>query len=165
MSLDRNVELLGDVPLFHGLSQEQLTSIVNIGEKQFFETGETIVKRQKKGETAYLVLSGRAVTRPTKVSRLEPEPVEAGVLIGEMAMLTETVYSVDVVVEERVRALAIGRELLFALMEQDPSIAHHLAEKITERLIYFAHDLREADARFAMLEASLDESLASVQQA
>jgi hypothetical protein len=45
-------------------------------------------------------------------------------------------------------------------MESDPSIAHHLSERITERLIFLARDLREVDARFAMLEASLDEVIA-----
>ena len=46
-------------------------------------------------------------------------------------------------------------------METDPSIAHHFAEKITERLIFLARDLREVDARFAILEASLDEVIAT----
>jgi CRP-like cAMP-binding protein len=93
---------------------------------------------------------------------LEPEVLEPGVLVGEMPMLTETVYGLDVLARERVRALGINRDDLFALMETDPSIAQHLAEKITERLIFLARDLREVDLRFAMVEASLDGMIASM---
>ena len=83
-------------------------------------------------------------------------------LVGEMAMLTETVYTLDVVAEARVRALAISRQELFAVMETDLSIAQHLVDKITEWLIFLARDLREVDVRFAMVEASLDDVIASV---
>ncbi len=160
MALDKNAELLGCVPLFNGLAPDQLSAIVAKGRKTFFETGATIVKRGARGRTAYLLLSGRAVTRPPKGARIEAEKLEAGVLIGEMVMLTETVYGLDVIAEKRVRALSINREDLFAVLEADPAIAHKLAEKITERLIFLARDLREADARFAMLEASIDDVIA-----
>jgi CRP-like cAMP-binding protein len=162
MALDKNAELLGNVPLFSGLAPDKLTAIVAIGKKSFFEADTTIIKRRTKGKTGYLILSGRAVTRPPKTLGIEPETLEAGILIGEMAMLTQTTYTLDVVVEERVRALAIEREALFGLMEEDPSIAHHFAERITERLIFLARDLREVDARFAVLEASLDDVIMSV---
>ncbi len=162
MVLDKNAELLGGVPIFGGLTPEQLSAIVAIGKKSFFEADTTIVKRGGKGRSGYLILSGRAATRPPKESGLAPETLESGTLIGEMAMLTETVHSLDVVVEERVRALAIDRADLFALMEEDPSVAFHIAEKVTERLIFLARDLREVDTRFALLEASLDDAIASV---
>lgn len=161
MALDKNVELLGGVPLFSGLAPDKLAAIVAIGKKSFFEDGAPIIKRRTKGKTGYLILSGRAVTKPPKTLAIEPETLEAGTLVGEMAMLTDTIYSLDVVVDERVRALAIDREALFGLLEQDPSIAYYLAEQITERLVFLARDLRDVDARFAALEASLDEAMAS----
>ncbi|WP_088345637.1 MULTISPECIES: cyclic nucleotide-binding domain-containing protein [Rhodomicrobium] len=162
MALDKNAELLGSVPLFHGLAVEQLTAIATKSKKSFFEANATILSSGTQGQTAYLILSGRAVTKPREGSRLEAEPLEAGTLIGEMAMLVETEYTLDVVAESRVRALAISRDELFEVMEDDPSIAHHLSEQITERLIFLACDLREVDQRFAMLEATLDNVIASV---
>jgi CRP-like cAMP-binding protein len=162
MALDKHAELLGSVSLFSGLTQEQLVGIVAKGKKVFFEVGATIVKRLAKGNCAYLILSGVAVTRPPKGTRMEPERLEAGTLVGEMVMLTDTTYGLDIVAEERVRALCIDRAELYAIMDADPSIAHIIREKLTERLIFIARDLREADARFAMLEASLDDVIASV---
>jgi CRP/FNR family cyclic AMP-dependent transcriptional regulator len=161
MALDSNVELLGQVPIFEGLTQEQIIAIAIKGKKVFFEAGATMVAAGTTGKTAYLILSGRASSRPPLDSKLEREYLDCGVLIGDLAMLVETVYTLDIVAEDRVRALSIERSDLFALMESDPSIAHHFSEKITERLIFLARDLREVDARFAMLEASLDEVIAS----
>jgi CRP/FNR family transcriptional regulator, cyclic AMP receptor protein len=162
MALDRNVELLEQVPIISGLSQELIKSIALKGKKVFFEAGAKIVAAGATGKTAYLVLSGRVSSRPPSESRLEREYLESGVLIGDLAMLVETTYPMDVVAEDRVRALAIERSDLFSLMETDPGIALHFSEKITERLIFLARDLREVDARFAVLEASLDEALAMV---
>ena len=161
MALDTNVELLEKVPIFIGLTSDQIRAISAKGKKAFFEAGATIVAAGKTGKAAYLILSGRAGSRPPKGSNLEREYLERGVLIGELAMLVDTVYSMDIVAEDRLRALSIDRTDLFALMETDPSIAHHFAEKITERLIFLARDLREVDARFAILEASLDEVIAT----
>jgi CRP/FNR family transcriptional regulator, cyclic AMP receptor protein len=162
MALESNIELLGDVPIFSGLEPEQLKAIALKAKKAFFEVGANIVTAGKTGNTAYLIQSGRAVTRPPAGAKFEAEQVEAGVLVGELAMLAETIYTLDVVAEERVRALAIERDDLFAVLEADPAIAHHLSERVTERLIFLARDLREVDARFAMIEASLDEVIASI---
>jgi CRP-like cAMP-binding protein len=162
MALDKNAELLGCVPLFAGLDPEQLAAIVAKAKKTFFEIGAPVIAGGATGQTGYLILSGRAVTRPPEDSNLAPEVLERGGLVGEIAMLIETVYTLDVVAEERVRALAISREDLFAVMDSDPAIAWHLRDKLVERLIFLAHDLREVDTRFALMQASLDHVLAAV---
>ena len=159
MVSDKNAELLGRVPLFEGLPLKQLLAVTAQGEKKFFENGETIVKARSKFKAAYLGLSGAIETRPPKKTGLEFERYESGSLIGEMAMLTETIASFDVVATERVRALAISRESLFEAMEADPEIACHLSDKITDRLLLLAHDLRELDAKLATIEFSADDAL------
>lgn len=159
MVSDKNAELLGSVPLFEGLSPKQLLAVTARSEKRFFENGETLVKARSKLKAAYLILSGTVETRPPKKSALESEQYESGALIGEMAMLTDTIAAFDVVATERVRALAITREALFEVMEADPEIAFLLSEKITDRLLLLAHDLRELDAKLASLEFSADSTL------
>ncbi len=162
MALEANAELLARGSIFHGLTSEQLTAITNATKKTFFEEGSVIVEAEKPGRTAYLILSGKAVSRPPKGVNFAPEELEPGTLVGEMAMLVETVYSVTIVAEERVRALAISREALLEVMEEDPSIAQHFSEKLLGRLSALAHDLRAVDAQFAELEASLDAAITAV---
>ncbi|KAI93743.1 protein kinase [Rhodomicrobium udaipurense JA643] len=70
------------------------------------------------------------------------EPIGPGTLIGEMAMLVETVYPLTVEASERVRALALRRGRLTRVMQRDPGIARQLADNLLLRLRSFAQDLR-----------------------
>ena len=161
MALDTNAALLGRVPLFDGLTQEQLLAIIAKSKKTFFEADEILTRAGEAGDTAHLILSGAAVTQPPEGEEYGPVRLEAGAFAGELAMLVETAYVLTIVAQERVRALAISRKDLLEVMEADPSIAHHFAEKLIDRLAALAHDLRAVDAKFAVLEATLDEAIAA----
>ena len=162
MTVETNAELLAQGSIFQGLSPEQLSAIASSAKKSFFESDATIVEAEKTGDTAYLILSGKAVSRPPEGEGYVPEELGAGTLIGELAMLVDTVYSVTIVAEGRVRALAISRTSLYEVMEADPSISHHFQEILFSRLTSLAHDLREVDAKFAALEETLDIALSAV---
>jgi CRP/FNR family transcriptional regulator, cyclic AMP receptor protein len=161
LALETNAELLGRVPIFEGLSLEQLAAIANIGKKTYFAEGVAIIKAGDKGDTAYLILTGLATTEPDPESGLEAEMVEPGMLVGELAMLVESTYNLTVRAKVRVRALAMQRADLYELMETEPAIAHHFSLKLAGRLAALATDLRRLDAQFARVEVSLDESLAA----
>jgi CRP/FNR family cyclic AMP-dependent transcriptional regulator len=162
MALETNAEVLGRVPVLEGLSREQLNAIADKGKKTFFAEGRHIIKAGTKGETTYLILTGLATTEPDGVSATEPDLLEPGTLVGELAMLVETTHSMTVKAKVRVRALAITRSDLYELMESDPAIAHHFSQKLLGRLMDLANDLRQMDARFATLEFSLAQSMAAV---
>jgi CRP/FNR family cyclic AMP-dependent transcriptional regulator len=161
MALETNSELLGRVPIFDGLSKEQLTAIANKGKKTFFAEGADILTAGVKGDTTFLVLTGLAVTDPPAGSGREVELLEPGSMIGELAMLIETTHTLTVKAKVRVRALALGRADLYEVMEADPSIAHHFSQKLVDRLALLATDLRQMDTRFAAVEFSLAQSLAA----
>ncbi len=162
MALETNAELLGRVPVFHGLTDEQLAAIAAKGKKTYFAEGKALFTAGQKGDTAFLILTGLATTEPAAESGLEPELLEPGTLAGEIAMLVENTHTLTVKAKVRVRALAIPRAGLYELMETDPAIAHHFSQKLVDRLIVLAGDLREVDARFAMAEFSLAQAAVSI---
>ncbi|MBX2806440.1 MAG: cyclic nucleotide-binding domain-containing protein [Hyphomicrobiales bacterium] len=162
MVSDKNAELLGGVSLFAGLAFAHLSAIVANGQKVFFESGDAIVRAHQAYETAYLVLSGTVETQPSTESGLKPAAYSAGSLIGEMAILTETVAAIDIVAMGRVRALAIRRNALYQVMKKHPEIAYFLSDKVTERLVSLAHDLHELDAMLASLELSAEDSISAL---
>lgn len=161
MAIDTNAALLGRVPLFDGLTQEQLVAILDTAKKTFFETDELITRAGEVGDTAYLILSGRAIAQTAEDDESEPLRLEAGAFLGELVMLVDAAYTLTVTAQGRVRALAISRKELLDVMEADPSIAHHLSSKLIDRLAALAHDLRVVDAKFAALEATLDKAIAA----
>ena len=60
------------------------------------------------------------------------EPIAAGSLIGEAAMLIETTHSSTVVARGRSARLQVTRDELHAQMLEDPSIAEHFIHNICD---------------------------------
>lgn len=150
--LEKTVELLEQLPVFQGLSHQQLKAISDCGTKAFFQTGETIIAEGLPGDTAYVILTGKAGCPVREGDDIFEEDLWPGTLIGELAMLVETVHPVTVTAKERVRALAISRGDFHAVMQADPSIAQHISEKLLVRLYGLAEQLRKVDEQLAAIE-------------
>ncbi len=105
--LDSKIELLQNVPLFIGLSEEQLSAIADASQKTFFEAGDNLITEGETGDTAYLILTGKAGCPKFENGELLEQDLWPGTLIGEIAMLVETIHNVSVTAKERLRALAI----------------------------------------------------------
>ena len=78
-----------------------------------------------------------------------------GSLIGEMAMLVEHDYGSTVVARDRVFCLKLMRSALHAQMLQDPSLAEHFHDHLTERLLQTAEELRRIDRSLAHAPATI----------
>ncbi len=150
--LDQKIELLQQVPLFAGLTAEQLEAIARTGQKKFFEGGEKLIAQGETGDTAYLILTGKAgYNRRDKEQELV-EDLWPGTLVGELGMLVETVHAVTVTASERLRALAFTREAFRSALEENPEIARHISERLLLRLHKLALELREVDNKLAEIE-------------
>jgi CRP-like cAMP-binding protein len=159
MAIETNAELLGRVPIFKGLSAAQLTTIAASCDERIFEEGAPILKGGEIGHAAYLILSGYVAPEASVDDQSAMDVLGYGTLLGELAMLVETCLTFTVTARWRVRALVLERARLYALMETDPSIAFHFAEKLCHRLNGLARDLRWMDAHFQALEQSLEHSI------
>jgi CRP-like cAMP-binding protein len=145
MAVDRLVAPLLRIPIFVGLRPLQITEIARQAERLVFRRGESITTAGQPGDGAYLVVSGPAerLLRPGFASA--GELVEPGSLISEMAMLVEHTHRATVVARDRVLGLKITRRTLHAQMHEDPSLALHFEQRITERLSKIAEELRQID--------------------
>jgi CRP-like cAMP-binding protein len=150
--LDHKIELLQQVPLFAGLSEELLGAIADSGQKAFFEAGERLVTVEETGSAAYLIMTGKAGCSRIEGGETLTEDLWPGTLVGELGMLVETVHNVTVTAQERLRALAFHRDAFRSVMEAHPELAQHIAEKLLVRLHGLAAEIRTVDERLAQLE-------------
>jgi CRP-like cAMP-binding protein len=160
MPIDTVVAPLLRVPLFAGLEPAQLSQIARHAERIRFRSGGVIIRAGEAGDAAYLIVSGRADRMPDAVSRVR-EPVEPGSLLGEMAMLVEHIYGATVVAADAVRCLKISRTAMHAQMRNDPTLAEHLQQRITQRLLGLAHELRAIDQAILSSRNTFDRLVAS----
>jgi CRP-like cAMP-binding protein len=164
MALETNAELLGRVPIFQGLQPEQLTAIAGCGREVHFEQGSAVLSAGEHGHAAFLILSGSVAPEPFEDTQNPPEFLGYGTFLGELAMLVETTFSINVLARWQVRAMALDRSAMQTVMEADPAIAFHFSNKLIERLRLLAGDLRRMEGRFANLELSVDQVISRAQQ-
>ena len=145
MAIDALVKPFLCLPLFKGLKPLQLTEIVRSAERIVYRAGDLIIEEDKSGDAAIVIVSGEAVRLDSADKNAPGEPVPEGSLVGELAMLVETIHSATVVAKGPVRALRITRENIHAQMADDPSLAEHMMNKIGARLQKLASELRAID--------------------
>ena len=149
MVMDGLIKPLLRLEIFQGLKPLQITEIARQAERIVFREGDIIVHSGTPGDAAYVVVSGEAVCLKRSGGHVRAEPIEAGSLIGELAMLVEHDYSITVVAKGPVRALKIAREAMHDQMRDDRHLAEHISAKITARLSRLAAELRGIDSRLA----------------
>lgn len=152
MAIDALVKPFLRLPLFQGLRPLQLTEIVRRAERIVYKAGDIIIEEDKVGDAAVVIVSGEAVlVRGSEGANAEP--IIEGSIVGELAMLVETVHTATVLAKTSVRALRLTREEMHDLMATEPGIAEHLTQKITSRLHVLAGELRSIDQALAEISA------------
>jgi CRP-like cAMP-binding protein len=149
MPIDKVVAPLLRVPLFVGLKPLQITEIARQAERIAFRAGSTITRSGTVGDGAYLIVSGEAVRMPEPGHAAQPEPIEPGSLIGELAMLVDHVYGATVVAQGRIHCLKILRTALYEQMQTDEALADHMINVLSARLRQVAADMRAIDEMLA----------------
>jgi CRP-like cAMP-binding protein len=154
-------DLLKATGLFRNLDSALLHRVLHCARHVRFERGEAIITEGENGKGAFLILSGLAVMSGAPHSEpFADDQLLPGTLVGELAMLSDIVFSTTVVATQPVQALAIDRDALYRLMENEPELADHFSDRLLARLISIADDLRAVDMQFEALENSLQHASA-----
>lgn len=134
MALDALVRPLLDISIFRGLKPLQLTEIARRAERTVYHPGQILIEENAEADAAIVIVSGDClrVSGPDLQSRAEP--VAAGSLLAELAMLIETQHSSTIVARTDVRALRLVRTDMHEIMAADPDLADHFVTKIAGRL-------------------------------
>jgi CRP-like cAMP-binding protein len=144
-------DALGGVPLFEGLAEEKFQAVLQSCEETTFDPGVTIFRADTVGDAAYFVLSGTVAIKQAEGAGTIQQ-AGGGALLGELSMLVDVTYNGTATARDRVTALAIRRKALHDIMDSDPSIADHFSQKLVDRLLGLADEIRAIDAQFAALE-------------
>ena len=141
------VPLLG-ARIFSGLAPAQLKALALEAEAVSFKRGEVLIKAYQEGDGAFLIGSGSVIEQPEAGDSEPAQEFGSGTMIGEMAMLVETLHSATIVARTHVRALKFRRETLQGLMLKDPTLSVHFIGKMQQRLTETAKRLRDVDGAF-----------------
>ena len=118
----RGVAILGQVPLFAGLSRRHLKQIAEHADEIGFRKGEAIVEEDQPGGTFYVILEGeiRVVRHKRTIARMGP-----GEFFGEISLL---------VAETPVTAVRVFKRSFDKVVTQEPGVASQILAVVARRL-------------------------------
>jgi signal-transduction protein with cAMP-binding, CBS, and nucleotidyltransferase domain len=127
----RGAEILGQVPLFAGLSRRHLRQIAEHADEIGFRKGETIVEEGRPGGSFFVIVEGEVrVTRGSRtIARMGP-----GEFFGEISLLDGGPRTATVTAETPVTAVRVFKRSFDKVVTQEPGVASRILTVVARRL-------------------------------
>jgi CRP/FNR family transcriptional regulator len=123
--------MLQSVPLFSGLKEKQIKSILGSGKQLHFGAGNLIVKEGDSGVGLFLIIDGSVeVRRKDKLL----SKLGKGDFFGEMSLLDKQPRSADVMATTPVTCFGLTSWAFSGVLTAHPDIAVNLMKELASRL-------------------------------
>lgn len=148
MSINQEVELLRNIPLFAKIEPAKLKLLAFTSERLIYQPDQVLCRQGDVGDAAYIIIDGEAAVRiATASGDIEVARLGRGDVVGEIAILCDVPRTATVTATERVTALKITKELFFRLINEFPQIAIEIMRELAARLERTNAQLRDAVSR------------------
>jgi len=145
VSLNEEVELLRNIPLFANIEPSKLKLLAFTSERLTFEAGQTLVRQGDIGDAAYIIIDGEAdVIVESPNGPLRVATFGKNDFFGEIAILCDVPRTATVTASTRLTTLKISKELFFRLITEFPQMAVEIMRVLAHRLEKTTADLRRA---------------------
>ena len=145
MSLNKEAELLRDIPLFRNISPAKLKLLAFTSERLWHDDEQFLFKEGDDGDAAYIILSGTAVVsiESNSVSQ-EVARLKKGGVVGEISILCDVPRTATVQAQDSLTTLRITKDTFFHLITEFPEISIEIMRELASRLDETNKQLREA---------------------
>ena len=145
MSLNEEVELLRNIPLFSKLEASKLKLLAFTSERLTYDAGQLLCSQGDMGDAAYIIVDGEAaVLVDSPAGQIRVADLGRNDFVGEIAILCDVPRTATVQAESKVVALRISKDLFFRLVEEFPQMAVEIMRELAHRLEATTAQLREA---------------------
>jgi len=124
-------ELVGQFPLFAGLTAEQREVLLLHFDSRRVQPGERVIRAGDKANNVYFISSGEVEVVPR--GRSERIKLGPGAVFGEMALLTGEPRSADVTALDYCKFLTLSRRDFQQLLRKFPAIRDQVVAQASER--------------------------------
>src|SRR5829696_652053 len=123
------------VPLFAGLSEEDLERLYQMAETVSIPAGQLVLQEGEPGDALYVVLDGELeITKRQGGQDILLAVSRAGEFLGEMSLLEQTPRSASVRTLRESRLLVISQAAFQTLLSCSPSAPFRILRAVTSRL-------------------------------
>jgi CRP-like cAMP-binding protein len=151
MALNDDIQLLSQLPLFNGMSEDQLRLIAFGADRRVISSGQMLFRESSPADSAYVILNGSVEL--SRTGRNEQPEVQAvvgsGTLLSELALITLVERKFTAIAKEDTAIIRITRSLFHRLIEEYPDAALLIEKRIRENIAALAARAAAELHRFA----------------
>jgi CRP-like cAMP-binding protein len=135
MTIEEDIAFLERVPTFARLGFSALQIVAIGSETKHLADGEVLFRAGETSDAGYLIQEGSLKLTVHDPRRSDPSfTFGVGALIGELALVTETVCPATAVAAEPTSVIRISRSLFRKVLEGFPEAARQLRDRFVERV-------------------------------
>ena len=130
-------EIVGESPVFDGLTEERLGLIAGCAGNVGFAAGERLFREGEPADTFYLVRKGRVALSTHAPARgsVVIETLDPGEIVGWSWLFPPYVWHFDARAVDDVRAVAFDGACLRGKCESDPALGYELMQRFASVMI------------------------------
>lgn len=145
MSLNEEVDLLRNIPLFTRIDPSKLKLLAFTSERLTFRSGQDLCIQGEIGDAAYIIIEGNAdVLVDTPNGVITVAKVGKNDFVGEIAILCDVPRTATVRAINDLTALKISKDLFFRLVGEFPQMAVEIMRVLAQRLDRTTSQLMES---------------------
>jgi len=141
MSLDDDIAFFEQVPTFAVLGKQALRILAIGAEARNLQNGAVLFYAGELADGGYVVQEGSLLLEPGTLSEGKEITAGPGTLVGELALLTDTVCSATAIAKEPTVVIRISRSLFRKMLEGYPDAAKQLRDMMAERVDSWTREL------------------------
>ncbi len=145
MTLEEDVELLRNIPLFAKIEPSKLKLLAFTSQRLTFNPGDSLFKQGDDGDALYVIMEGDAdVLVDTPGGQITVATMGKNDFVGDIAVLCDVPRTATVTATSQLTTLRITKDLFFQLVCQFPQIAIEIMRVLAHRLDVTTRQLQDA---------------------
>lgn len=154
MTLQKDVEVLRNIPLFKKIEPAKLKLLAFTSEHLEFMPGETLFEEGDVGDAAFILLDGDAdVMVDTPGGKIKVATLSRNDIVGEIAILCDVPRTATIVAATKLVTLRISKDGFFNLVTQFPQVGMEIMHELASRLHHTTQRLGEVTTKLRHLES------------
>jgi len=147
MALEDDIAFFEQVPTLAALGTQALRVLAIGAETRHLPSGAVLFYAGELADGGYIVQSGSLSVEPATPSDGGEYTIGPGALLGELALLTDTVSPVTAIAKEPTVLIRISRNLFRKMLEGYPAAAARLRDMMASRVGHLTRDLEAVQRR------------------
>jgi CRP-like cAMP-binding protein len=154
VALEDDIAFLAEVPTFALLGRQALRILAIGAESRKIPSGAVLFYAGDLADCGYVVQEGSFLMEGDRPGKSDESTVGAGALLGELALITDTVRTETATAQEESVVIRIPRTLFLKMLEGYPEAARTLRDAMAARLSQSVEDLSGVKGK---LQSNFDE--------